>query len=136
MSLFGSIMSKIFHHPAASGPDAVEQAPPVATDTTVQQPVAAAVAPAPGGTPFNVGAALAAMAAKNGQALNYKTSIVDLLKLLDLDSSLDARKGLAAELHYPGSTEDSAAMNVWLHKEVVTKLEENGGTVPADLKGG
>ena len=76
------------------------------------------------------------MAAKNGQALNYKTSIVDLLKLLDLDSSLDARKGLAAELHYPGSTEDSAAMNVWLHKEVVTKLEENGGTVPADLKGG
>ena len=136
MSLFGSIMSKIFHHPAASGPEAAEQAPPVATDTTVQQPVATAVAPAPGGTPFNVGEALAAMAAKNGQPLNYKTSIVDLLKLLDLDSSMDARKGLAAELHYTGSTEDSAAMNMWLHKAVMTKLEENGGTVPADLKGG
>ena len=136
MSLFGSIMSRIFHHPAASGPDAVEQAPPVATDTTVQQPMASATAPAPGGTPFDVGAALATMAAKNGQPLNYKTSIVDLLKLLGLDSSIDARKGLAGELHYTGSTEDSAAMNMWLHKEVMTKLEENGGVVPADLKGG
>ncbi len=136
MSLFGSIMSKIFHHPAASGPDAVEQAPPVATDTTVQQPVAAAVAPAPGGTPFDVGSALAAMAAKNGQSLNYKTSIVDLLKLLDLDSGMAARKGLAAELHYSGNTDDSATMNTWLHKQVMIKLEENGGTVPADLRGG
>ncbi len=136
MSLFGSIMSKIFHHPAASGPDAAEQAPPVATDTTVQQPVATAVAPAPGGTPFNVGAALAAMAAKNGQPLNYKTSIVDLLKLLELDSGIDARKGLAGELHYMGSTENSATMNMWLYKEVMTKLEQNGGIVPADLRGG
>ena len=139
MSIFGSIMSKIFHHPAASGPNAAEQAPPVATDTTVQQPVAEAVAPAPsaaGGTPFNVGAALADMASKKGQALNYQTSIVDLLKLLDLDSSLEARKTLASELHYSGSTDDSAAMNVWLHKEVMTKLEQNGGVVPADLKGG
>ena len=136
MSMFGTIMSKIFHHPAASGPGAAEQAPPVATDTTVQQPVQAAVAPAPGGTPFNVGAALAAMAQKNGQQLNYQTSIVDLLKLLDLDSSLDARKSLASELHYTGSTDDSASMNIWLHKQVMTKLEENGGVVPAELKGG
>ena len=136
MSLFGSIMSKIFHHPSASGPEAVEQAPPIATDTTTQQPVADAVAPAPGGTPFNVGAALAAMALKNGQTLNYKTSIVDLLKLLDLNSSIEARKELAAELHYTGDMQDSARMNVWLHKEVMNKLEENGGIVPADLKGG
>ena len=140
MSMFGTIMSKIFHHPAASGPDAVEQAPPVATDTTVQQPVAEAVAPAPaaatGGTPFNVGAALADMASKNGQQLNYKTSIVDLLKLLDLDSSLEARKTLAGELHYTGSTDDSATMNMWLHKAVMEKLEQNGGVVPAELKGG
>ena len=136
MSLFGSIMSKIFHHPSASGPEAVEQAPPIATDTTTQQPVADAVAPAPGGTPFNVGAALAAMALKNGQTLNYKTSIVDLLKLLDLNSSIEARKELAAELHYTGDMQDSARMNVWLHKEIMNKLEENGGTVPADLKGG
>jgi hypothetical protein len=56
------------------------------------------------------------------------------LKLLDLDSSLDARKELAAELNYPGSTEDSAAMNIWLHKRVMEKLAENGGQVPADLK--
>ena len=135
MSIFGSIMSKIFHHPAASGPGAAEQAPPVATDTTVQQPEAAAVAPAPGGTPFDVGAALADMASKNGQPLNYKTSIVDLMKLLGLDSSLENRKTLAGELHYTGSTDDSATMNVWLHKEVMTKLEENGGVVPAELKG-
>ncbi len=76
------------------------------------------------------------MASASGQPLNYKTSIVDLLKLLGLDSSMDARKTLAGELHYTGSTDDSAAMNIWLHKEVMTKLEQNGGVVPAELKGG
>jgi len=66
--------------------------------------------------------------------LNWRTSIVDLLKLLGLDSSLAARKELASELHYTGSTEDSAAMNMWLHKQVMQKLAENGGKVPDDLK--
>ncbi len=133
MSMFGTIMSKIFGHPAAAAAvaDAAATPSPVPTDTTVQQPVPTAPA-----APVDVGAVLASMAAKSGQPLNYKTSIVDLLKLLDLDSGLDARKTLAGELHYTGSTDDSASMNVWLHKEVMTKLAENGGVVPAELKGG
>ena len=67
-------------------------------------------------------------------SLNWKTSIVDLLKLLDLDSSLQSRKELAAELHYTGDTSDSASMNIWLHRQVMNKLAANGGKVPADLK--
>jgi hypothetical protein len=70
----------------------------------------------------------------SGQQLNWRTSIVDLLKLLGLDSSLQARKELAAELHYTGDSNDSASMNVWLHKQVMNKLAENGGKVPDDLK--
>ena len=68
------------------------------------------------------------------RSLDWRKSIVDLLKLLNLDSSLAARKQLAEELHYPGSMKGSAAMNVWLHKQVMLKLAENGGKVPADLK--
>ena len=74
------------------------------------------------------------MAAKNPQQLNWRTSIVDLMKLLDLDSNLAARKELAKELGYAGDTGDSAAMNVWLHKQVMRKVAENGGKVPADLR--
>lgn len=69
----------------------------------------------------------------SGQNLSWKTSIVDLLKALKIDSSLTARKELAHELGYTGSTDDSATMNVWLHKAVIKKLSENGGKVPADL---
>jgi hypothetical protein len=72
--------------------------------------------------------------AKSTQKLNWKTSIVDLMKLLELDSSLNARKDLAKELHYTRDTNDSATMNVWLHKQVMNKLAANGGKVPADLK--
>jgi hypothetical protein len=82
----------------------------------------------------DVEAVLTKMQEGNGQQLNWRTSIVDLLKLLGLDSSLDARKELASELHYSGSTEDSGTMNVWLHREVMQKLAENGGKVPDDLK--
>ncbi len=74
------------------------------------------------------------LAAKNSQKLNWKTSIVDLMKLLDLDSSLGARKELAKELNYTGDTNDSASMNIWLHRQVMNKLAANGGKVPADLK--
>jgi hypothetical protein len=74
------------------------------------------------------------MQESSGETLNWRTSIVDLLKLLGLDSSLAARKELASELHYTGGTEDSASMNIWLHKQVMTKLAENGGKVPDDLK--
>ena len=79
-------------------------------------------------------AVLDALAKKNKQKLNWRKSIVDLMKLLDLDSSQTARKKLADELHYTGDTKDSAKMNVWLHKQVMIKLAANGGKVPADLK--
>jgi hypothetical protein len=81
-----------------------------------------------------VEAVLTDLAAKNPQQLNWRTSIVDLMKLLDLESSLGARKELAQELHYSGDMNDSAAMNIWLHKQVMQKLADNGGKVPDDLK--
>jgi hypothetical protein len=71
---------------------------------------------------------------KNAQKLDWRHSIVDMMKLLDMDSSLSARKELAGELHYTGDTNDSAAMNVWLHKQVMQKLAQNGGKVPEELK--
>jgi hypothetical protein len=73
-------------------------------------------------------------AASKGEKLAWRTSIVDLMKALDLDSSLAARKELAKELKYTGNTNDTAAMNVWLHKEVMMKLAANGGKLPADVK--
>ena len=74
------------------------------------------------------------LSAKSSEKLNWRTSIVDLMKLLQLDSSLASRKELAKELHYTGDTGDSAAMNIWLHRQVMTKVAANGGKVPADLK--
>lgn len=82
---------------------------------------------------MDVAAILNGLAAKNPEKLDWKHSIVDLLKLLGLDSSLAERKELAADLNYTGDTNDSATMNMWLHKEVMRKLAENGGRVPADL---
>jgi hypothetical protein len=83
----------------------------------------------------DVEAVLAGLAAKNSEKLDWRRSIVDLMKLLDLDSSLAARKQLAQELHYSGDSNDSASMNVWLHKQVMLQLAENGGKVPASLTG-
>ena len=125
MGLFSTIMSKIFGHAEA------------ATPSTTAAPVAAgAAAPAtaatPAAAPVDVDAVLSGLAANAGQPLNYKTSIVDLLKLLGLDSSLQSRKELAGELHYSGSTDDTATMNVWLIKQVYAELAKNGGKVPAD----
>ena len=74
------------------------------------------------------------MAQTSAEKLNWRTSIVDLMKLLGIDSSLSARKELAKELHYTGDTSDSAAMNIWLHRQVMNKVAANGGKVPADLK--
>ena len=73
-------------------------------------------------------------AAAKGEKLAWRTSIVDLMKALDLDSSLAARKELAKELNYTGDTNNSAAMNVWLHKQIMAKLAANGGKLPADIK--
>ena len=131
MSLFGAILEKLgFGHtaqPSASAPvpPPTPQAPP-----PVAAPVAAAV------SPVDVVAKLEGLAAANSQKLNWKVSIVDLLKLLGLDSSLEARKGLAAELGCPADKmADSAQMNMWLHKTVLQKLAENGGNVPKELLG-
>ena len=131
MSIFGSIFSKIF--PSAHAADATATAP-AATPTPAPAPAGApaAAAPPPAIPLGDVAAVLDAMpGAKN---LNWRTSIVDLMKLLGLDSSLDERKKLAAELSYGEDTSDSAKMNIWLHRQVMTKLAANGGTVPAELR--
>lgn len=82
---------------------------------------------------MDVNAVLNDLAAKNSEQLDWKKSIVDLMKLVGMDSSLTSRKELAKELGYTGDSSDSATMNVWLHKQVLKKLAENGGKVPADL---
>jgi 3-oxoacyl-ACP reductase-like protein len=144
MSIFGDIMSAIFGRSAkaetpAAGtagpatPAAPSGAPP-ATPSASPAPSSAGAAPAAPAAPVDVAAVLDALAKKNKQKLNWRKSIVDLMKLLDLDSSQTARKKLADELHYTGDAKDSAKMNVWLHKQVMIKLAANGGKVPADLK--
>jgi hypothetical protein len=128
MGIFSNILHKIFpgDHPAVTS-EAAPAAPAAAE-------AAPAPAPAPPAPPVDVEAILTAMAAQNSQPLNWRTSIVDLMKLLQLDSSLQARKDLAKELQYSGDMNDSASMNIWLHKQVMRKLAENGGKVPDDLK--
>ena len=81
----------------------------------------------------DVAAILDGLAAKNSEKLDWKRSIVDLMKLVGMDSSLSSRKELATDLHYTGDQSDSASMNIWLHKEVLKKLSENGGKVPSEL---
>ncbi|BCZ79493.1 DUF3597 domain-containing protein [Paraburkholderia terrae] len=129
MSIFSTILSKIFpsSHPAVQAAAAPDAAP--AADAAPASAPAAAPA-----EPVDVEAILSALAEQNSEKLNWRTSIVDLMKLLSLDSSLGARKQLAEELDYSGDTNDSASMNIWLHKQVMTKLAENGGKVPDDLK--
>lgn len=133
MSLLGSIVNKVLH-PFGGASSAAAPAAPSAGGASSPTATAGTTGTTAKGEPVDVEAVLNGMAAKNAQTLNWRTSIVDLMKLLDLDSSLTARKQLADELHYTGDKDDSASMNVWLHKQVVKKLEENGGKVPADLK--
>jgi hypothetical protein len=135
MSLLGNIVSKILH-PFGGG--SAEAAPSSTAGGSASAPSSA---PAPTGTAggtsgggVDVEAVLTGMAEKNPQKLDWRHSIVDLMKLLDLDSSHSARKQLADELHYTGDKDDSASMNIWLHKQVMKKLAENGGKVPEDLK--
>lgn len=129
MSFFSTILEKlgIGKHAAPEGQAApLDPGAPVPSEPTAA-PTPAAI------SEVDVAAKLEALASQHAEKLNWRTSIVDLLKLLDIDSSLTARKALAAELHYTGSTDDSAAMNLWLHSAVLKKLAENGGKVPADL---
>jgi hypothetical protein len=133
MSIFGKIMSAIFGT--------------TATAATTSAGAAAGSASAPGSATASSSASAApaaqsvdvapildkAVAAKK-EKLEWRTSIVDLMKALDIDSSLGARKELAKELGYTGDTNNSATMNVWLHKQVMAKLAANGGKLPADIK--
>ncbi len=117
MSIFGSIMGAIFGQgsaQASASPTAAPSAPPAQT--------------------VDVAAIVDKAAAAKGEKLAWRTSIVDLMKALDLDSSIAARKQLASELKYTGNTNDSATMNVWLHKQIMAKLAANGGKLPADIK--
>jgi Domain of unknown function (DUF3597) len=119
MSILGSILSTIFGHASAAPKPAAAPA--------------SGMPPKPA-TPVDVEAILNKLAAQSKEKLDWRLSIVDLMKLLNLDSSLTARKALADELHYTGNKNDTATMNIWLHKQVMQKLADNGGKVPDDLR--
>jgi hypothetical protein len=144
MSIFGTIMAKVFGTSAstpapesaptttAAAPTEAPAAPPTAPTDAPAATHADAPAPTTAPSEVDVAAILDGMDT-HGQDLDWRHSIVDLMKLLGLDSSLSARKELAEELHYDGDAHDSAAMNIWLHKEVMAKFAANGGKLPSDL---
>ena len=139
MGMFSNLMSKIFGKAPA-----VTSAPASTTASHPPSPVSHSGAPAASppsssasGTtaaaPVDVDAVLSGLAAKHSETLDWKKSIVDLLKLVGMDSGLSARKELATELGYSGDQSDSSQMNLWLHREVLKKLAANGGKVPPEL---
>ena len=135
MSIFGKIKDAIFGKKAAP-----QQPQPIPGQTPTGQSPIGQASPAPHPQPaapaqqVDVGQVLSQIAAEKGNPdLNYKSSIVDLMKLLDLDSSLENRKELATELGYTGDKDGSAEMNIWLHKEVMKQLAAHGGKVPGSL---
>jgi hypothetical protein len=129
MSIFGKIMSAIFGTKAEAAP---------ASGGTAANPASSPGATSAGGSSpaqtVDVAPILDKAVAAKHEKLEWRTSIVDLMKALDIDSSLVARKELAKELAYTGDTNDSASMNIWLHKQVMAKLAANGGKLPADVK--
>jgi hypothetical protein len=133
MSILGKIISTIFGHAGAApaGTPAAPAAPSAPAAAPSSPPASPAAKPA---TQVDVADVLTKLAAKSREKLDWRHSIVDLMKLLNLDSSLAARKALAGELHYTGDTNDSATMNIWLHKQVMQKLADNGGKVPDELR--
>jgi len=143
MSIFGAIRDAIFGGPAAAAPVAAAQPAP-ATASEPDKATASAVASQAAAAPVDaakvdvakvdVAAILDKLNKEHPEKLDWRRSIVDLMKLLDLDSSLGARRELANELGYEGDTRKSAEMNIWLHKQVMTKLAEHGGVVPDELK--
>ena len=123
MSIFGKIMSAIFGTKA--------DAAPASGGATAGGGSTASAAPA---QTVDVAPILDKAVAAKGEKLEWRTSIVDLMKALDIDSSFTARKDLAKELGYTGDSNDSASMNIWLHKQVMTKLAANGGKLPPEIK--
>ena len=136
MSMFGNILNKIFHPAAraAAAPAVAGHAPAPAAAKPAVAPNPAPAAPASAPQPVDVEAMLTQLAAAKGRPSNWRQSIVDLLQLLDLDSSLSARKELADELNVHAGADGSAEQNIARHKAVMKKLAENGGKVPADLR--
>jgi hypothetical protein len=145
MGMFGDLMGKIFRGGANAERPADIATPGVRPESRVEAaqrqgvpvgqavPGAASAAASAPQSQLDVTATLDAMAAANREKLDWRHSIVDLMKLVGMDSSLSARKELADDLNYTGDKSDSAKMNMWLHKEVMRKLAENGGRVPAEL---
>lgn len=125
MSIFGKIMGAIFGTKA----DAATAGSATGAGSTAPSSAAGSAV-----LSVDVAPILDKAVAAKKEKLEWRTSIVDLMKALDIDSSLGARKELAKELNYSGDTNDSASMNIWLHKQVLTKLAANGGKLPADLK--
>ena len=138
MSIFGKIKDAIFGSAkakeAAPAGSAAPASPGAAAGASPPKPTAAAPPASAPISQVDVEAVLTERAAQNKQKLDWRRSIVDLMKLLDLDSSLAARRELAKELGYAGDTDDSSAMNIWLHKQVMTKLAANGGKLPPEIK--
>ncbi|WP_312781146.1 DUF3597 domain-containing protein [Brevundimonas sp.] len=133
MSVLGSILGGIFKKKKEEAAPAAPAAPaptaaPAAPQTAPAAPMAAAPAPE-----VDVAGILDFMNDQRAQKLNWRTSIVDLMKLVGLESSLAERKELADELGYTGDKSDSASMNIWLHKQVIQKIKDNGGRLPTDL---
>ncbi len=133
MSIFGKIRDAIFGKAKAAQPQAQPQAQQPQNPAAMPQIKPAAAAPAQP-VDVDVDAVLADLASRKDEKLNYQSSIVDLMKLLDLDSTLDNRKALATELGYTGEKNGSAEMNIWLHKRVIEELEKSGGKVSAALR--
>jgi hypothetical protein len=143
MSLFESIKNAIFGHAAGGAPAeqaaAAGTAPPAPSIGATSQPSAVeptrpAETTRSGAPAVNVEAVLERLSAQQTQKLNWRSSIVDLMKLVGLDPSQENRRALARELGYGGDSHDSAAMNVWLHQQVMQKLAASGGTVPDSLR--
>ena len=132
MSLFGTILSKLGMGSSSAAPPPIPQRTTPAPTSSAPAPTPAPASPA--APPVDIAALLEQRAAANAQKLNWRTSIVDLMKLLDMDSSLAARKALATELGCPAELMgDSARMNTWLHKTVLARVAANGGKVPQEL---
>jgi hypothetical protein len=136
MSIFGKIMGAIFGSKAsatpASGGAATSGATPASGGTAAS--AGSSAAPAAPAQTVDVASIVDKAAAAKGEKLEWRTSIVDLMKALDIDSSFTARKELAKELGYTGDSNDSASMNIWLHKQVMAKLAANGGKLPPEIK--
>ncbi|PTQ10889.1 hypothetical protein CLG96_10915 [Sphingomonas oleivorans] len=133
MNIFGTIKDAIFGKAKAPAQPAPKPQAAPAGQAAAPRPAPAPAQPTPA-QPVDVEAILTELAAKSGRPSNWRVSIVDLMTLLGLDSSRANRTDLARELGYTGDTNDSATMNIWLHKQVMRKLAENGGKVPAELQ--